>query len=176
MKRAKESGYIPAERRETMRAILQRVTSASVTVDNQVTGQIESGLMILLGVASGDTEQEAIFLAEKTANLRIFADEEGRSNHSLKEMGGAALVVSQFTLYADVRKGRRPSFLPAALPDVAAPLVDVYKEALQALGVPVESGVFGAMMQVALVNDGPVTIILDSEDFPQLHRRSSHEG
>ncbi|NJN65870.1 MAG: D-tyrosyl-tRNA(Tyr) deacylase [Chloroflexaceae bacterium] len=153
-----------------MRAILQRVSSASVTVDQAVVGAIGSGLLALVGVTSGDGEAEATLLAEKTVTLRIFADEEGRFNHSVLDIGGAILVVSQFTLYADVRKGRRPSFLDAAPPEIAVPLVETYAAALRASGASIEMGRFGAMMQVALVNDGPVTIVLDSEVFKQPRR------
>lgn len=156
-----------------MRVLLQRVTSASVTVNGQVTGKIAHGLLVFLGVASEDGEREARLLAEKTAHLRIFSDAEGRFAYSVKDVGGAALVVSQFTLYADVRRGRRPSFLHAALPEHAAPLVEVYQEALRAEGIPVQSGIFGATMQVALVNDGPVTVMLDSAVFQQPRRHSS---
>jgi D-tyrosyl-tRNA(Tyr) deacylase len=153
-----------------VRAILQRVSQASVTVEGQVVGQIGQGLLVLLGVASGDTAAEAALLAEKTANMRVFADAEGRFNHSLLDVGGAALVVSQFTLYGYVRKGRRPNFTDAAPPTLASPLVDAYARDLRAMGVPVATGVFGAMMQVALVNDGPVTLILDSEIWKQPRR------
>jgi D-tyrosyl-tRNA(Tyr) deacylase len=156
-----------------MRAILQRVSSASVTVDQTVVGSIGAGLLVLVGVTSGDGEAEATLLAEKTVTLRIFADGEGRFNHSVLDVGGSILVVSQFTLYADVRKGRRPSFLDAAPPDLAAPLVETYAAALRAAGASVETGRFGAMMQVALVNDGPVTILLDSDTFKP-PRRSEH--
>jgi D-tyrosyl-tRNA(Tyr) deacylase len=153
-----------------MRAIIQRVSQASVEVEGRIVGAIGAGLLVLLGVGHGDNEAEARQLAEKTALLRIFADEDGRFNRSLVDIGGAALVVSQFTLYADTRKGRRPSFTDAAAPDVAAPLVDAYAAALRAAGVPVESGVFGASMRVSLVNDGPVTISLDSAAFSQPRR------
>ncbi len=153
-----------------MRAILQRVSEASVSVDGHVVGQIAHGLLVLLGVGPDDTLAEATLLADKTANLRIFADAEGRFNCSLLDTGGSALVVSQFTLYGDVRKGRRPSFAAAAPPAVAEPLVDAYANALRALGVSVATGVFGAMMQVALINDGPVTILLDSDIFKQPRR------
>jgi D-tyrosyl-tRNA(Tyr) deacylase len=125
---------------------------------------------VLLGIAEGDTEAEARLLADKTAHMRIFADEAGRFQHSLLDVGGAALVVSQFTLYADLRRGRRPSFAPAAAPEVAAPLVDHYATALRELGVSVETGIFGAMMQVSLTNDGPVTILLESDTFQQSRR------
>lgn len=153
-----------------MRAVIQRVSSASVQVEGAIVGAIGAGLLILLGVGQGDTEAEARLLAEKTAQLRIFADTEGRFNLALLDVGGAALVVSQFTLYADTRKGRRPSFTDAAHPSIAAPLVDVYAAALRDQGVPVATGSFGAMMQVHLVNDGPVTIILDSDTFRQPRR------
>jgi D-tyrosyl-tRNA(Tyr) deacylase len=148
-----------------MRAVLQRVSQASVTVGDEVVGAIGQGLLILLGIGVGDSEAEARLLAEKTANLRIFADEEGRFNRSLLDIGGEALVVSQFTLYADTRRGRRPSFSDAAPPEIAAPLVDVFAGELRRLGVAVSTGRFGAMMRVALVNDGPVTILLDSAIF-----------
>lgn len=148
-----------------MRAVLQRVSEASVSVDRAVVGRCGPGLLILLGVGPGDGEAEARLLAEKSAQLRIFADEAGKFNRSLLDSGGSALVVSQFTLYADTSRGRRPGFTSAAPPAIAAPLVERFCVALRALGVPVESGVFGANMQVALVNDGPVTIILDSAEF-----------
>jgi D-tyrosyl-tRNA(Tyr) deacylase len=148
-----------------MRAILQRVSSASVEVAGLRVGAIAAGLLVLLGVGAEDGEHEAEALAEKTAHMRIFADDEGRFNRSLLDTGGAALVVSQFTLYADIRKGRRPSFIAAAAPDRAAHLVAHYEQALRELGVPTASGRFGAMMRVALVNEGPVTIILDSDAF-----------
>jgi D-tyrosyl-tRNA(Tyr) deacylase len=153
-----------------MRAILQRVSSAAVQVEDQVVGKIGPGLLILLGVAEGDTEAEARLLADKTAHMRIFSDEAGRFQHSLRDIGGAALVVSQFTLYADLRRGRRPSFAPAAAPDVAAPLVEHYAATLRELGLPVKTGIFGAMMHVSLTNDGPVTIILESDTFQQPRR------
>jgi D-tyrosyl-tRNA(Tyr) deacylase len=145
-----------------MRAIIQRVSEASVEVAGQIVGRTGPGLLVLLGVGKGDGEAEANLLAEKTAQLRIFADEAGKFNRSLLESGGGALVVSQFTLYADTRKGRRPSFIDAAPPELAAPLVERYCAVLRARGVAVETGVFGAAMRVALVNDGPVTIALDT--------------
>jgi D-aminoacyl-tRNA deacylase len=153
-----------------MRALIQRVATASVEVAGEVVSQTSAGLLVLLGVGQGDGEAEARLLADKTAGLRIFADEEGRFNRSLRDIGGAALVVSQFTLYADTRKGRRPSFSAAAPPEQAAPLVLTYAEALRAMGIPVELGVFGANMRVALVNEGPVTIMLDSATFSQPRR------
>lgn len=145
-----------------MRALIQRVTQASVTVEGEVVGAIEAGLVILLGVGQDDDESAAVLLADKIVRLRIFADADGKFNHSLLDAGGAALVVSQFTLFADTRKGRRPSFVQAAPPERAAPLVERFCAALRAHGVVVETGRFGAMMQVALVNDGPVTIWLDT--------------
>src|SRR5215210_775435 len=148
-----------------MKAVIQRVTEASVTVNNQVVGQIGGGLLVLLGIGVGDQLAEATLLAEKIANMRIFADDDGRFNRSALDVGGAALVVSQFTLYADTRRGRRPSFAMAAPPEVAAPLVDIFVAALRERGMTVATGVFGAHMQVALLNDGPVTIVLDSTTF-----------
>lgn len=155
-----------------MRAVIQRVSKASVTVDGAVVGQIGRGLLVLLGVGAGDAAADARQLAEKIANLRIFADDEGRFNRSALDIGGAALVVSQFTLYADTRRGRRPSFSGAALPEVAAPLVEGFVAALRERGLPVETGVFGAHMDVDLRNDGPVTIILDSATLQE--SRSIH--
>jgi D-tyrosyl-tRNA(Tyr) deacylase len=149
-----------------MRIILQRVTRGSVTVDGRVTGAVDNGFVVLVGVTHGDTKAEAELLARKTAHLRVFEDEQGKMNLSALETGGGVLVISQFTLYADTRKGRRPSFIDAAPPDIAAPLVDYYAERLQAEGIQrIEKGVFGAMMQVEIHNDGPVTIILDSEEL-----------
>ena len=150
-----------------MRAVIQRVSEASVSVDGQVVGRIGRGLLVLVGIGRMDDRDEATLLADKIANLRIFPDEAGRFNRSLLETNGAALVVSQFTLYADTRRGRRPSFSDAALPDIAAPLVDIFVEALRERGLAVASGVFGAHMHVALQNDGPVTIILDSATLKQ---------
>lgn len=148
-----------------MRAVIQRVSEASVRVAGELVGQIDGGLLILLGVGPLDDAATADLLAEKIANLRIFADEEGRFNRSLIEIGGAALVVSQFTLFADTRKGRRPSFIDAAPPEIAAPLVETFADALRQRGLRVATGTFGAHMQVALVNDGPVTITLDTEQW-----------
>lgn len=146
-----------------MRAVVQRVTHASVTVDNGVVGEIGPGLLVLLAAGEGDTETEARWLAHKTANLRIFSDAEGKMNLSVQATGGSVLVVSQFTLYGDIRRGFRPSFVKAAPPDVAEALVDVFVKALHATDIPVATGVFRAHMHVSLVNDGPVTIILDKE-------------
>jgi D-tyrosyl-tRNA(Tyr) deacylase len=153
-----------------MRAVVQRVSRASVTVDEQVVGQIDRGYVVLLGVGAGDTEDEAVLLADKIANLRVFSDAEGRFNHSLLDVAGSVLVISQFTLYADTRRGRRPSFSDAAAPELASGLVDTFVKALQKFGVRVETGIFGAHMQVALVNDGPVTISFDSDTFRQPRR------
>lgn len=144
-----------------MRALIQRVKSAKVSVDDQTVAQIDHGLVILLGIGPGDNEQSAQFLAEKIAGLRIFEDGEGKFNLSILDKGGAALVVSQFTLYADVRKGRRPSFTDAAPPEIAAPLVMRFAEILNAQGIPTQTGVFGAHMLVEIQNDGPVTLWLE---------------
>lgn len=146
-----------------MRAVIQRVTRARVSVDGQVIGEIGAGLMVLLGVAVEDNSAAATYLAEKTANLRIFEDAEGKMNRSLLDTGGAALVVSQFTLYGDTRGGRRPGFTRAARPEQANPLYEEYVKALRDLGIRVETGKFQAFMQVELVNDGPTTILMDSE-------------
>ncbi|MBV9786760.1 MAG: D-tyrosyl-tRNA(Tyr) deacylase [Chloroflexi bacterium] len=158
-----------------MRALIQRVTEAKVTVEADVVGAIGAGYLILLGVGQEDTPTEATQLAEKIVNLRLFSDEAGKFNHSLLDVGGAVLVVSQFTLFADTRKGRRPSFVQAAAPDRAVPLIDHFCATLRSHGVVVETGRFGAMMQVQLVNDGPVTIWLDTVDA-QRPRRSVHGG
>ncbi len=139
-------------------------------------GAISQGLLILLGVGQGDTAEEARLLAEKIGHLRIFSDAEGKFNHSALEVGAAFLVVSQFTLYADTRRGRRPGFTGAAPPDVAAPLVERFMQEVRALGLVVAGGKFGAHMQVELVNEGPVTILLDSEDFklPRSQKETDH--
>lgn len=154
-----------------MRAVIQRVREASVTVAGEVVGAIGNGLLILLGVCHTDTAEDAESLAEKITQLRIFSDHEGKFNLSLLDVGGAALVVSQFTLYADTRKGRRPSFTAAARPEIAAPLVDAFAATLRTRNIPVATGVFGAMMQVALINDGPVTLVIDSAEL-RLPRRA----
>ena len=146
-----------------MRAVVQRVSRARVSVNRSVTGEIGDGLMILLGVGRDDTSIVAIRMAEKIANLRIFEDNQRKMNRSLLDVNGSALVVSQFTLYGDARGQRRPSFVAAALPEQARKLYEEFGEALRGLGVTVASGVFGAMMSVELVNEGPVTILLDSE-------------
>jgi D-tyrosyl-tRNA(Tyr) deacylase len=143
--------------------VVQRVSRARVVVEGQVRGEIGAGLVVLLGVGRGDTIERAAYLAEKIVHLRIFDDDQGKMNRSLAETGGAALVVSQFTLYGDVRKGRRPGFEQAAPPEEATRLYEELVRCLRALGVRVETGVFGARMAVELTNDGPVTILLDSE-------------
>ena len=149
-----------------MRVILQRVSSGSVTVNGTITGAVDQGFVALVGVTHEDTEAEAKLLAKKTANLRVFPDDAGKMNRSALDCDAGVLVISQFTLYADMRKGRRPSFINAAAPDQAEPLVQVYAAALQTEGITqVEHGVFGAEMQVAILNDGPVTIILDTADL-----------
>ena len=146
-----------------MRAVIQRVSHASVEVEGEITGEIEEGLLVLLGVARDDTEAEADYLAEKITNLRIFNDEQGKMNRSLLDTGGAMLVVSQFTLYRDARRGRRPSYTDAAEPEKANALYQYFVERVRAQSIRVETGVFRAMMKVRLTNDGPVTILLDSK-------------
>jgi D-tyrosyl-tRNA(Tyr) deacylase len=149
-----------------MRAVIQRVREGRVSVEGQTIGEIGPGLVILLGAGHGDGEPEADRLADKIANLRIFADAEGKTNLSILDVGGGALVISQFTLYADCRKGRRPSFVHAAPPDAAAPLVDYFAGRLRQAGVGcVETGEFGAMMLVEILNDGPFTIVLDTDNL-----------
>jgi len=145
-----------------MRLILQRVKSGRVYVGERTVAEIGQGLVILLGIAPGDGEQQVRFLAEKTANLRIFEDELGKMNLSILDVKGSSIVVSQFTLYADVRKGRRPSFTDAALPETARPVVERFVELLIAQGVPTQAGEFGAHMLVEIANDGPVTILLEA--------------
>ena len=146
-----------------MRAVVQRVTRASVTVEGRITGAIERGLVVLLGVGQSDSESDAVYLAEKIAGLRIFEDENEKMNLSVADVQGAILAVSQFTLYGDVRKGKRPSFDAAARPERAKELYDYFVEQVRAKGLRCETGIFQAMMQVELVNDGPVTILLDSQ-------------
>ena len=148
-----------------MRAVIQRVSRAAVVVEAEVVGAVGPGLLVLLGVGQGDGPAEAQLLAEKIAHLRIFPDADGKFNLSVLDVGGGVLVVSQFTLFADTRRGRRPSFINAGAPEVAAPLVEHFMEDIRALGLAVAGGKFGAHMQVELVNDGPVTIVLDSEDW-----------
>jgi D-aminoacyl-tRNA deacylase len=146
-----------------LRAVIQRVSRARVTVDSRVAGEIQTGMLILLGVGRDDTPEAAAYLAEKIANLRVFADDAGKMNRSLVEISGSALVVSQFTLYGDTRGGRRPSYIQAAPPEDANQLYEEFVRCLRSFGVRVETGVFQAHMEVELVNDGPVTILLDSE-------------
>ncbi|MBE7560876.1 D-tyrosyl-tRNA(Tyr) deacylase [bacterium] len=155
-----------------MRAVVQRVSSASVTIGGQVVGEIGTGFLVLLGVAEGDTEADADYLADKIAKLRVFRDDDDKMNLCLRDVNGGVLVVSQFTLHADTRKGNRPSFIRAAGPELGEKLYEYTVERLRAAGLPVACGRFGAMMDVALVNSGPVTIILDSED----RKRSRREG
>ena len=148
-----------------MRAVVQRVSSSKVTVDGEVTGEINKGLLVLLGVTHEDTSKDVDYIIDKVLNLRIFEDENEKMNLSLKDVGGELLVVSQFTLYGNCRKGRRPRFIDAALPAEADFLYQYFAEYLKKEGANVQTGQFQAMMQVELVNEGPVTIILDSEDF-----------
>ena len=145
-----------------MRALIQRVARASVHVDGDLVSEIGRGLLVLIGVKAGDSEAEAMWMAEKLANLRIFPDTSGQMNRSLLDVRGEALVVSQFTLYADARKGRRPSLVEAARPGVAEPLVTSVADQLAARGITVATGVFGAHMDVELLNDGPVTVLIDT--------------
>jgi D-tyrosyl-tRNA(Tyr) deacylase len=144
-----------------MRALIQKVKSGKVSVEGKPIAKIGHGLVIMLGIGQGDTEEKARFLAEKTATLRVFTDFEGKFNQSLLDVNGEALVISQFTLYSDTRKGRRPSFSEAARPEVAAPLVEKFAGFLSAMGLPVQTGSFGAHMLVEIENDGPVTMMLE---------------
>lgn len=147
-----------------MRALVQRVSRASVTIEGCVVGAINPGLVVLVGVGEGDSEADASYLAEKVANLRIFSDQEGKFNLSALDIGGEMLVVSQFTLYASTRKGRRPGFTDAAPPEEAEPLVDTFAQLLRSTGLKVETGRFQQHMLVEIHNDGPVTILIDSQD------------
>ncbi len=146
-----------------MRAVVQRVKKASVTVDGQVVGKIGKGLLVLLGVGQGDEEGDAEYMAEKIVNLRVFDDEDGKMNRSLLDVGGSLLAVSQFTLYGDCRKGRRPSYDRAARPELAKALYEKFVEKAKGFGVEVETGIFQALMAVEILNDGPVTLLLDSK-------------
>lgn len=145
-----------------MRAVVQRVTSSSVTVEGEITGKIEKGLMVLLGVADGDTEKDVKYMVDKIVNLRIFEDENDKMNLSLQDIGGSLLVVSQFTLLGDCRKGRRPSFIEAARPDIADDLYQKFVDNARGMGIKTETGKFQTHMMVELINDGPVTILVDS--------------
>jgi len=145
-----------------MRAVVQRVTQARVRIGGEMVGEVGTGLLVFLGVTHADTPADAKWLAEKIAGLRIFADADGKMNRDVTEAGGGILVVSQFTLYGDCKKGRRPSFIDAAGPDTAIPLYEAFVNGLRALGIPTATGRFGAMMQVELVNDGPVTLIVET--------------
>lgn len=146
-----------------MRAVIQRVTKASVEIDERIVGEIDSGFLVLLGVSQEDETADADYLADKIINLRIFSDEQGKMNLSLQDTGGAMLVVSQFTLYGDARKGRRPSYTSAAAPEKANSLYEYFVEQAESKGLRVKTGIFQAMMRVSLTNDGPVTILLDSK-------------
>ncbi len=145
-----------------MRTVIQRVKESSVAIEGQTVGRCGRGLMVLIGVEAGDTEKDLAYIADKVPNLRIFEDEAGKMNRSLLDMGGQILAISQFTLLGDARGGRRPSFTAAARPDTAVPLYEALVEKWRSMGIHVETGVFGADMQVSLINDGPVTILLDS--------------
>lgn len=147
-----------------MKAVIQRVKSASVTIDNQIVGSIQQGFMILLGIHEEDTKEDVDYLIRKITMMRIFEDEAGKMNLNIEAVAGSILSVSQFTLYADTKKGNRPSFVKAARPEQAIPLYEAFNEGLRQSGLQVETGKFGAYMQVALVNDGPVTIIIDTRD------------
>lgn len=146
-----------------MRVVIQRSKQASVTVEGKVTGAINSGYVLLVGLTHHDTIEDVHYVAKKVAELRLWEDEEGKMNRSIVEHGGDILSVSQFTLYGDTRKGRRPSFIEAARPEVALPLWESFNEELKTFGLHVETGIFGAMMDVALINDGPVTVIVESK-------------
>lgn len=146
-----------------MRVVIQRSKQASVTVDGEVTGAIEKGYVLLVGLTHTDTIEEVKYVAKKVAEIRLWEDEDGKMNHSILEHGGDILSVSQFTLYAETKKGRRPSFIEAARPEVALPLWETFNDCLRELGLKVETGIFGAMMDVSLINDGPVTVIVESK-------------
>ena len=165
----------PPQRRDHggMRVVVQRVSRASVSVDGETVASIGRGLLLLVGVAQGDGGEEARRLAQKCAELRIFSDAEGKFNLSLLDVGGEALVVSQFTLLGDTRRGRRPSFVGAASPEQAEPLVEAFAQAMREAGVPVQTGRFRAKMSVELANEGPVTIVMDSEAFERPRRSHS---
>lgn len=159
-----------------MRAVLQRVTRASVTVDGAVTGKIGRGFLVLLGVGPEDTAEQALWLAQKIAGLRVFSDENDKMNLALADVGGAVLCVSQFTLYADCRRGKRPNFTKAAPPQLANELYERFVDFLRGLGIETQTGDFGADMQVELLNDGPVTILLDTDERRNKPRREKEKG
>jgi D-aminoacyl-tRNA deacylase len=146
-----------------MRVVLQRSKNASVTVQNEVTGKIDFGFVLLVGITHADSEEDVRYVADKVTNLRVFEDEQGKMNHSLLDVKGSILSVSQFTLYGDCRKGRRPNFMEAAKPDYAEKMYDYFNKVLREQGIEVETGIFGEMMDVHLVNDGPVTLIVESK-------------
>ncbi|CAM5195340.1 D-aminoacyl-tRNA deacylase OS=Ureibacillus acetophenoni OX=614649 GN=dtd PE=3 SV=1 [Ureibacillus acetophenoni] len=146
-----------------MRVVIQRSKRASVTVDGEVTGAIDKGYVLLVGLTHTDTIEDVKYVAKKVAEIRLWEDEEGKMNHSILEHGGDILSVSQFTLYAETKKGRRPSFIEAARPEVALPLYEAFNDCLREHGLKVETGIFGAMMDVSLINDGPVTVIVESK-------------
>ncbi len=148
-----------------MRALIQRVSGASVSIGGNIKGEIGKGFVVLVGVTEGDTADNAVYLADKVVKLRVFEDEDGKMNRSLQDEGGGLLIVSQFTLYGDCRKGNRPSFTNAAKPDTAIPVYETFIERCESYGVPVETGEFGADMQVALTNDGPVTLWMDTDEM-----------
>lgn len=148
-----------------MKAVIQRVRHASCTIDSQITGSIDQGFCVLVGFTQSDTEAVVDKVVKKIVSLRVFSDEEGKMNRSLLDMGGKILSISQFTLYADCKKGNRPGFTRAARPEQAIPLYEYFNQAIAGAGIPVETGVFGADMQIELCNDGPVTIVLDSEEL-----------
>jgi len=146
-----------------MKVIIQRVSEANVKVDNKIVGEIRKGLMLLIGVDEADENTDADWLVKKTLDVRIFSDEEGKMNHSIKDINGEILCISQFTLISDYKKGNRPSYIKAARPDKAIPLFEYFKEELKKSGLKIESGIFGADMKVSLINDGPVTLVFDSK-------------
>ena len=148
-----------------MKVVIQRVKEAKVEVENKVVGKIEKGFLVFLGITHTDTKEQADYLVKKLCNLRVFTDREGKMNLGLKEVVGELLIVSQFTLYANCKKGRRPNFLDAAKPEISKPLYEYFNKALENAGVHTETGIFGAMMKVSLINDGPTTIILDSKEI-----------
>lgn len=147
-----------------MRVVLQRAKQACVTINGTITGSIEKGYVLLVGITHEDTQEDVAYVAQKIVNLRLWEDEDGKMNHSILDAGGDILSVSQFTLYADTKKGRRPSFAEAARPEVAKPLWDAFNRVLREQGLRVETGIFGAMMDVKLINDGPVTILVESKE------------